>query len=124
MSTTTDKVAGSYWNLGVLIGLVFAWNALPFIFSLPSLRPFAFFGALAGGPALIGVLAYLLIKGDKRRRIVWLSLIPFICFAVGALIPATRFLLIVSLVAPHLVGIMFLSYFVTIGLCVAAKGEY
>ena len=124
MSPTTKPSKEVFWNLGVLIGLVVAWNALPFIFSLHWLRPLRFFGVLAGGPMLIAMLAYWLIRGDKRRRIVWLSLAPFLCFAVGALIPATRVLLIVSLLAPNLIGIMFFSYFATIGLCFAAKGKY
>jgi len=135
MSTTTIKRARSYWNWAVLIGLVFTWNALPFIlheYKLDITNP-----AQLTFSALIAVLAYLLFKGDIRRRIDWLFLLPFICIAVRIIrlvisvslatlsqqavyMGYTKTYILSCLLRGKLFESFFLllSYFLTIGLCV------
>lgn len=120
MSSTTNDVAQSYWNWAVLIGLLLTWNAFPFIlhkFEVGITNP-----AQVTFSALIAVLAYLLLRGDRRKRIDWLFFLPFICAAVHfalMIIDVTfapwKFMLQVWYV------LLLLSYFVTVGLCVAVK---
>ena len=134
MSSTTNDLARPYWNWAVVTCLVLTWNApfyLPRKFSphIPDLHhPIGF--------ALVAVLAYLLLRGDRRSRIDWLFFLPFICIAVHLakiiisvalaswVLPGYTKPIIIHLnLLAHFYPSLFLllSYFVTIGLCVAVK---
>lgn len=116
MNSATNDVARPCWNWAVLIGLVFTWNALPVIlhkFELGITHP-----AQLTFSALVAVPAYLLLRGDKRKRIDWLFFLPFICLGVQwALWIITRDVAFGTWWNIFLL----LSYYVTLGLCVAVK---
>ena len=138
---TNKPVARSFWNWGVLIGLVFAWNALAFILYEHILSdPSSFWSdtrsqmspVLAGlltFPAVIAVPAYVLVKGEKRRS--WLAVLPFVCigtamvaltiqFLIGGFTQLQTKLAFVFYVGVGISGPWLLAYSVTLGLCAAA----
>ena len=148
MSTTTKAGRQAFWNWGVLIGAVLVWYALSLILSwyeqyilkISSLSDFSYSQLHLVQtteftfPALIAVLGYLLVRGERRTP--WLVTLPFACIGVimmpriivNALTPLTEFAVKMGYKNMDVIGmelaialfvscLWLLSYFVALGLC-------